>query len=171
MLWVGGWPLLMLSLFIREPYREQLLAGQTILCSLYPRKYNFHTATAVFLIFYFTHPESHTEHVYTQVMQHAVVFCAVSSQYIAPQHAWPIWTLAAWSTRWLATSTIFDAPLRTCVKCALFAASSSGPWQTNHDFKWCWVLFTHEITWAFLPIQILYEVYAGEKKINPMNIV
>ena len=171
MIWLGGWPLLILSLFVHEPYREQLLAGQTIVCSMYPEKYNFHTATVIFVIFYFIHPSVHSEHIYTLVLEHIIVACAVVSQYVAPRYTWSIWTLAAWSTRWLTTYSIFDSPFRTCLKCLLFAGSSSGPWETNHDFKWCWVLFTHEITWVFLPIQILYEVYAGKKKINPLNIV
>lgn len=171
MAWIGGWPLLCISLFVHEPYREQLLAGQTLLCSLFRKQHNFHVATMVFVIFYFTHRPVHGENVYAEILKHVVVACAVGSQYIDERYSVPIWTLAAWSTRWLSTTSIFDTPARSVVKCIIYAAVTRGPWHKRADFKWCWVLFTHEIAWVLLPVQILFEVYNNKKKINTLDIV
>ena len=170
MSWIGGWPLLLLSLFAHEPYREQLLAGQTILCSIVRKQHNFHIATLIFLIFYFSHRQTHFNNIQAEILQHVIVGCAVSSQYINSTYSIPIWTLAAWSTRWLSTYSIFDTPLRSMIKCIIYAIVTNGPWHRKTDFKWCWVLFTHEITWLLLPIQILYEVYS-KKKSDPFDIV
>ena len=170
MKWLAEWPLLVLALFVDEPYREQLIAGQTILCSLYPNTHNFHAATAVFVLFYFTHPYTHTQLIHATVLQHIIVACAVASHYVVPKYNRSIWLLSAWSLRWLATASIFDTPIRTCIKCALFACVSQGPWRSACGIKWVWLLFTHEVAWFLLPIQILYEVYSG-KKTNPLDIV
>lgn len=170
MIWLAGWPLLIVSLFADEPYREQLIAGQTILCSMYPNAHNFHTATAVFVLFYFTHPYTHAQSIHALVLQHIIIACAVSSHYIVPKYNRAIWVLSAWSLRWLATSSIFDTPFRMCIKCALFAGISQGPWRSACGMKWAWLLFTHELAWVLLPVQILYEVYSG-KKTNPLDIV
>lgn len=173
MLWLAGWPLLLLSLFVGAPYREQLLAGQTILCSMYPRRHHFHVATVVFVVFYFTHPETHIQNMAAEILRHVIVACAVVSHYLAPAYQLPIWTLTAWTTRWLPTASLFDTPLRSLNKCAVFVGVSRGPWRGQAmDTRWSWILFTHEAAWLLLPIQILYEVYFKTKKnTNTVDIV
>ena len=172
MIWLAGWPLLLLSLFVGAPYREQLLAGQTILCSLYPSRQHFHVATVVFVLFYFTHPDTHLENMPAEILRHVIVACAVMSQYLAPNYQVSIWTLTAWSTRWLPTTSIFDTPLRSFAKCVVFAGVSGGPWRGHPlDTRWCWILFTHEAAWLLLPVQILYEVYSKKKNTNAIDIV
>jgi len=169
MKWPIGWPLIVLSLFAREPYREQLLAGQTILCCMVRKYQSFHTATIICVMIYFTHqhniilPQS-------IILHHIIVVCTIASEYLDIQYKWVIWTLMAWSTRWLGTISVFDSPLRSTIKFIMFRCISNGPWAINETggLKWCWLLFVHELMWCLLPIQILYEVYYHNRN-NQIN--
>lgn len=164
MKWPVGWPLLILSFFTHEPYREQLLAGQTILCCIIQEYHPFHTATIVSIVSYFTHQTDTQAAPATFILHHIIVICAVASHYIDVDYKAIIWVLTAWSTRWLGCQTFFDSPLRTLIKCILFKGITSGPWANATGTKWCWLLFVHEIMWCLLPIQILYEVYHKKKE-------
>jgi len=164
MKWPVGWPLLILSFFTHEPYREQLLAGQTILCCIVQEHHPFHTATIVSIVSYFTHQTDIQAAPTTFILHHIIVICAVASHYVDMDYKAIIWVLTAWSTRWLGCQTLFDSPLRTLIKCILFRAITSGPWANATGTKWCWLLFVHEIMWCLLPIQILYEVYHKKKE-------
>jgi len=173
MKWAIGWPLLIIALFTHEPYREQLLAGQTIICCMTQEIWPFHTATIVCVIMYFAHQHV-TINAAAIVLHHIIVTCAVASQYIEQrQYKRIIWVLMVWSTRWLGTISVFDSPLRTTLKFILFQGVSTGPWSANESngLKWCWLLFVHEIMWCLLPIQILYEVYYYKKNQNAESIV
>lgn len=171
MKWPVGWPLLLLSFFAHEPYREQLLAGQTILCCIVQQYYPFHTATAIAIISYFTHQQIANVALTAFILHHVVVFLAVASHYVDTDYKAVVWALTAWSTRWLGTISIFETPVRTLIRCLLFRGVASGPWADSKGGKWCWVLFVHEIMWCLLPIQILYEVYHYKKKETFSSIV
>lgn len=170
MKWPIGWPLLILSFFAHEPYREQLLAGQTLICCIMPEYCPFHIATTISVISYFTHQLDVQTDPMTFVLHHIIVICAVASHYIDTNYKTIVWILTAWSSRWLSCQSLFVSPLRTLFKCILFRGIASGPWANATGTKWCWLLFVHEIMWCLLPIQILYEVYHQKKEEN-MSIV
>jgi len=165
MRWPFGWPLLILALFAHEPYKEQLLAGQTIICCMTQQLWPFHTATVISIIIYFTHQDVRILSS-AIILHHLIVVCAIVGQYLEFKYKGIIWVLMIWSTRWLGTISIFYSPIRSTIKFILFRCIANRPWSENNKYglKWCWILFTHEIMWCLLPIQILYEVYYCNKK-------
>lgn len=173
--WIVGWPLLILSLFIDDPFREQILAAQTIVCALVQKRKTFHLATLVFIVCYFTQPPVHEHPSYVLIIHHLVIIGAIVSPYLIPNYQFFTWVIMAWSIRWLGSISLFETPFRTSTKCLLYVVIVRGNWgmkSTQLAHKWCWILFVHEVMWCFLPIQILYEVYAfRKKKVDNINIV
>ena len=148
--------------------QEQCIAAQTLLCCmLSDRPQSFHIATMVVVIAYFTQ-QGHHDSVTALVIHHLMVLLAVVIQYRKTKFAPLCWTALCWSARWLGTLLLFglhEHPVRGCVKCLLFFAvvysrqSWGVPYVVADGFKWCWILVVHEVAWACIPVQMLYEVY------------
>mgnify|MGYP006126666511 FL=1 len=172
MIWLLGWPVLLVGLFLPEPYREQSIAIQTILCTLFPVKYTFQLVTLIFVAFYFVRHRSHDD-IPIQILHHCIVVCTILLQYMEKKYQIFSWCLLAWSARWLGSINIYDQPFRTSIKCLLLMIVLKGRWRTKcpHNFgdelKWCWVLFVNECMCLLLPVQILYEVYVFKQNSVP----
>lgn len=169
MIWqVLGWPLICVSFFMPHTIQEQCIAAQTILCGIMADKpQSFHIATVVLVISYFTQ-EGHNNTMPALILHHIIVAVAILIQYTNTKWALLMWTALCWSARWLGTLLLFgprEHPLRGCIKCLLFftvvySRQSWGvPYAITDAFKWCWILIVHEIAWACIPVQMLYEVY------------
>jgi len=164
MRWAIGWPFLILSLFLTEPFREQVLALQTIICTFFGKGYTFQLLTLIFVISFFIETQMH-DNITVQILHHCIVLCTVIVQYIDNKHRYFCWCLLLWSVRWLGSVNIYDQPIRTSIKCIVLVLVLKGRWRPalerplSEEFKWCWVLFVHEFVCLLLPVQLLYEVY------------
>lgn len=166
MKWVIGWPFLFFSLFLPEPYREQSLAVQTIICTLFDKMYTFQLVTFFFVLSYFVETKLH--HILSvQILHHVVIVCTIIVQYMEPKYQYFCWCLVGWSTRWLGSVNMYAQPVRTLLKCIVLLFVLKGKWRHTRqcnlkdELKWCWILFVHESLCVFLPVQILYEVYSN----------
>ena len=171
MKWVIGWPFLILSLFLPEPYREQSLAVQTIICTFFNQMHTFQLMTFIFVLSYFVESKLHNIPS-IQLLHHVIIICTVVVQYIEPKYQYLCWCLVGWSTRWLGSVNMFEQPFRTLIKCIMLLVVLKGKWRSTvnlewkDELKWCWILFVHEIMCILLPIQILYEVYSHNEQKN-----
>lgn len=171
MKWILGWPFLLLSLFLPEPYREQSLALQTIICTFFKcRQYTFQLLTFIFVLSYFVETKLH-KILSVQILHHVIIACTVVVQYIEPQYQYFCWCLVGWSTRWLGSVNMYVQPIRTFFKCCVLLIVLKGKWRLSRkcewkdELRWCWILFVHELMCILLPVQILYEVYSRKEQV------
>lgn len=161
MIRLASWILLLLHFFMDEPYREQLLALQTVCCTLMPELKPLHIVTFFTVVIYFVRIE-HQPVFWISIIHHAIVCCCILGEYYFQKwHAWS-WVILCWSIRWLSSiDTYRDHPARACLRCIVFALVAQKQFvKTFKDgFKWSWILLVHEIAWLALPFQMLYEVY------------
>lgn len=172
MLWRPlAWALLLLHFFFPEPFREQILAVQTVFSASHRRFDAVHIATVFVTVFYFVKTEHHW-HWLTFACHHAVVLgCTLSEYYFHEWRYWS-WILLCWSVRWLASLDMYASPLHGAIRCAMFGIVSRGDMLMSRrrvttfrdGFKWCWILMVHELAWVFLPAQMLYEVYKPTRR-------
>lgn len=163
--WAVGWPLLILSFLLPEPFKEQLLAAQTVLCVVARQRQPFHLITFLCVISYFTQTqEPLLASLNVHLLHHSIVLCTIFVQYLEQKYQLFCWTLLLWSTRWLGSVNLFSQGVRSLMKCLLLTCVLQGKWRREdtlqNELKWCWILFVHESTWCLLPVQMLYEVYA-----------
>jgi hypothetical protein len=172
MQWILGWPLLILSLYLHEPYREQVLAAQTIVCTIIEEKRPFKIITMIYVALYFTQLSEKHHPINIIILHHVIILCISIIQYTNPNYKVLCWTLIIWTSRWLGSVNIYAQPIRTTIKSIVLAGLIQGNWGVRNEerdgLKWSWILFVHEIAWCVLPIQILYEVYYKNKQENRM---
>lgn len=162
MIWRAlSWCLLFTHFFAHEPYREQILAVQTITCALQPTFNSLHIITFIIAILYFVQTE-HRPDIWISVVHHLVVACCILCEYYMKEwHLWS-WLVLCWSIRWLSSIHLYqEHPIRACIRCMVFAILVQKRFTKTfkEGFKWCWILLVHEIAWCALPFQMLYEVY------------
>ena len=166
--WIG-WPLLLCHFFLEEPWKECILALQTILCALLiHNKHTYHIATLV-IAFQYIVCQDQGGSIFSMIMYHTLLFCAVCAQYAFRDQGVSFWVALAWSMHWLGS---LSAPAwRHVVKCLLFhqvASTCLVGKKIIHGFKWSWIVVSHEISWCMIPVQMLYEVYI-EKDTHVQN--
>lgn len=145
------------------PYREQLLALQTVLVTAAPRLEGFHTATAIVTLLYILGVTEMDSVLVPTVLHHVAVFVAVMSEFYFPEWRCSCWVLLGWSMRWMNPSNLY-APgligaLRAVCRCVLFGAVSYTNFSVAKSVRWCWIFLVHESFCLLVPIQMLYEVY------------
>jgi len=167
MIWICGWPLIFLHLFIHEPYREIVIAAQTFICTILYEK-NIPTSDPIFTITlfvvltYFAQSEHAYQHMSTFIMHHIIVVLAILTNYIAQEWKVFIWCILLWSIRWLSSMDIYtQTPIRVSCRFFMFFLLSREPFGSS--YKWYWVLIVHEFAWFLIPVQMLYEVYKNKK--------
>lgn len=162
MLWrAGGWLLLLLHFFFPPPYREQILAIQTVLCTLSPQTQPFHVATVIVCLLYLI---GLTEIEYAAVpmlLHHVAVFVSVISEFYFREWRYTCWVLLCWSLRWMNPSNIYvDHPVRALFRCVLFGLLVQRDFSIDKSVRWCWIFMVHECFCILVPVQMLYEAYA-----------
>lgn len=160
-----AWVLLILHFFVHEPYREQVLAIQTLVCVLCKDLKPLHIVTFFVIIIYFVETH-HVWLLWSQCVHHAVVACCIVGEYyVKDWNFWP-WLLLCWSIRWLSSVNMYDQiPVRASLRCIIFGLVAQKRFaKTFKDgFKWCWILLVHEAMWILLPCQMLFEIYKKKK--------
>lgn len=160
-----AWTLLLVHFFVHEPYREQLLAVETILCAMCKDRKPLHIVSFFVVVIYFVQ-SSHEWILWTQCLHHFVVLCSILAEYyVSEWHLWS-WITLCWSIRWLnSVSMYYEHPLRAALRCVVFGFVAQRRFaKTFKDgFKWCWILLVHEFAFVMLPVQMLYEVYQRKK--------
>ena len=156
--WIG-WPLLLIHFFIREPWRECVLAIQTLICGFVETKHTYHIATLIVTFQYIACPEQNSSP-FSMLMYHTLLFGAVCAQYAFRERGMAFWFALAWAMHWI--GSLETPPWRQSLKCLLFHQVTSTCLVGKplvHGFKWSWLIISHEIAWCLLPLQMLYEVY------------
>lgn len=163
MLWkFVGWPILLLHFFFPNPYREQLLAIQSLCMTFSPCVYPYHVATSVVLLLYLINLNESSVDLVLELLHHVGVFVAVVSEFYFREWRYTCFMLLFWSLRWMNTSNIYvDHPFRACLRCVLFGLVVCRDFSLERSFRWCWILIVHEFFCIFIPVQMLYEVYVG----------
>lgn len=163
MLWkIGGWILLLIHFFFPNPYREQLLAIQTVLITFCDRLMPFHIATYIVLLLYLLNLNESSVDVVIELMHHVVVFVAVISEFYFREWRYTCWVLLLWSLRWMNVSNIYvDHPFRAFFRCVVFGLVVIRDFEVERSLRWCWIFLVHEFFCIFVPVQMLYEVYVG----------
>lgn len=159
-----SWLLLVLHYFLPEPYREQVLALQSIVCVTMPTFDAVHIASLFSLVLYFIHAEQDPA-LPMIILHHIVVACCILSEYYFHNNPYWTWIILFWCIHWLSTVDAYDHhPIRSAIKFVLFAfVTRLQCVKTLKDgLKWSWILLVHEIGWCALPVQMLYEVYIRE---------
>lgn len=160
-----AWTLLLVHFFVHEPFREQVLAVETIVCALSKDLKPLHIVNFFVIIIYFVQT-SHHWMVWSQCAHHAIVaVCIIGEYYLKEWHFWS-WVLLCWSIRWLSSvSMYYQHPVRAALRCVLFGLVAQKRFaKTFKDgFRWCWILLVHEIALCALPFQMLYEIYRKKK--------
>lgn len=157
--WIG-WPLLLLHFLIEEPWRECVLAIQTLICGVVESKHTYHIATLVVTFQYIACPEQDASF-FMAIMYHTLLFGAVCAQYAFRERGMAFWFALAWSMHWIGSASMHP-PWRHVAKCVLFhqvASTCLVGKPLIHGFKWSWLIISHELAWCLIPVQMLYEVY------------
>lgn len=173
MLWrLGGWFLLLMHLFFPEPYREQLLAAQSIFITLAPKIMSFHIASALLCLLYVCQTDDIAFEWAAFILHHLLVFVFVISEYYFNEWRYTFGCVLFWSIRWMNTTNIYaEHPIRGCVRCLLFGFLTARQFSCVHALKWCWIFFVHEFCYVCIPVQMLHEVYFGRSVANTEEIV
>lgn len=172
MIWrVALWGLLVSHFFAAEPFREHIFAVQTVLCAIHSRLTPIHIVTVFMAVIYFVQTE-HRWIWWTFLVHHVIVAGCVVGEYAFKEWRHWNWILLGWSVRWLSSLDIYDSPIRATIRCVVFGLVARGRFaKTFKDgFKWCWILLVHELAWAFLPLQMLYEVYMHKETELPVTV-
>lgn len=163
MLWVCGWPLIFIQLYVPEPYKEMAIALQTFVCAIL-KKQNIPFTDSTFaitlfiILTYFTQTEQRHQNLITLVLHHVIVAITSISNYILEDWKYILWCMLCWSIRWLSSIHIYQqSPIRVSIRIFLFFLLSRKPF--GDPYRWYWILLVHEITWVLIPVQMLYEVY------------
>lgn len=160
-----AWGLLLVHFFVHEPFREQMLAIQTVVCALCKDLKPLHIVTFFVVVIYFVQT-SHEWLLWSQCLHHFVVLsCILAEYYISDWHTWS-WILLCWSIRWLGSvSMYYQHPLRAAIRCIVFGLVARPRFANSFKdgFKWSWILLVHELAFVMLPVQMLYEVYKRKK--------
>jgi len=163
-----AWTLLVVHFFVKEPLREQILAVQTVVCSLCLELKPLHVVSFFVIVIYFLQT-SYEWFLWSQCVHHAVVgACILGEYYFKEWHFWS-WILLCWSVRWLnSISMYYQHPIRSAARCIVFGFVAQKQFaKTFKDgFKWSWILLVHELALLLLPVQMLYEVY--KFRISPL---
>tara|TARA_B110001450_G_C17441844_1_gene408282 strand:- start:20 stop:547 length:528 start_codon:yes stop_codon:yes gene_type:complete len=169
MLWkVGGWFLLLIHFFFPEPYREQILAFQTILITFSPKILSFHIATGIIVCLYLLNLNESSIDIVAELAHHAAVFIAVISEFYFRAHRYTCWVLLFWSLRWMNVSNIYvESPWHAFVRCCIFGFVVHRDFSLDRAIRWCWVFIVHEFFCIFVPVQMLYEVYHSSVVLRP----
>ena len=169
---LSGWCLLCLHFFFPEPYREQILAAQTIITSCSDSLLPFHIATAIVVLLYIIQAGDLAFEWSAFILHHVLVFIFVMTEYY--HRKWRLTCTCAlfWSIRWMNSSNIYlEHPFRGCLRCVLFGVLSARKYCWHGALRWCWIFFVHEFCYVCIPIQMLYEVYFDKHIINDEDIV
>tara|TARA_B100000683_G_scaffold218506_1_gene214786 strand:- start:767 stop:1276 length:510 start_codon:yes stop_codon:yes gene_type:complete len=162
-----AWALLLIHFFLPEPFREQVLAIETIVAATNRNMRAIHMVSIFVVVVYFVKTEHHW-HWSTFLCHHAIVLgCTLSEYYFKDWRYWT-WILMAWSVRWLASLDIYAFPLRACARCIVFGVVAGQNPSIGAGFKWCWILMVHELAWFLLPMQMLYEAYKRKPTLDSL---
>lgn len=167
-----AWLLLVLHFFLDEPFREQVLAIQTLVCVMCHDLKPLHIVTFFVIVIYFVQTE-HIWLLWSQCVHHIVVACCIIGEYyVKDWNFWP-WLLLCWSIRWLSSVNMYHQhPLRASLRCIVFGLVAQKRFaKTFKDgFKWCWILLVHECALLVLPFQMLFEIYK-RKPLDSASVV
>jgi hypothetical protein len=165
MLWeFGGWLLLLCHFFFPDPYREQLLAAQTVFIAFCPKLMSFHVATGIIWLLYLLNLNESSLDLVVELAHHVAVFISVISEFYFKKWRWTCWIFLCWSLRWMNPSNIYvDHPLRAVLRCVLFGLVTQRNFSLDGSIRWCWIFLVHEGFCILVPIQMLYSVYAVQK--------
>ena len=161
MLWeFGGWLLLLGHFFFPDPYREQLLAVQTVLITFCPKVMSFHVATGIIWLLYLMNLNESSLDLVVELAHHVAVFITVLSEFYCREWRYVCWVTLFWSLRWMNVSNIFvTSPWRAFFRCCVFGFVVHRDFSVDRSIRWCWVFIVHEFFCIFVPFQMLYEVY------------
>jgi len=173
MLWkIGGWVLLTSHFWWDAPYREQILAVQTVLSTFAPSLMPFHLATAFVVFLYLVQLGDTVTELVPLVLHHVIVFISVLSEYYFKEWRYACCVVLCWSVRWMNPSNIYlEHPLRGMFRCVLFGALISRRFSLESAMRWCWLFLVHEALYIFVPVQMLYEVYMKKRPRAVVEIV
>ena len=166
MLWwkFGGWILLLSHFFFPSPYREQILAVQTVLISFSHQLMPFHMATGIITsMFIFGMTTTETD-VLPTLLHHVAVFISLISEFHFKEWRWTCWIFLCWSLRWIHPSNVYsDHPLKAFFRCVVFGFVTQRNFSFETSIRWCWTFMVHEGFCILIPIQMLYSVYIVQK--------
>jgi hypothetical protein len=173
MLWkIGGWVLLISHFWWDAPYREQILALQTIISTLAPSLMPFHLATVFVVFLYLVQLGDNVTEFVPLVLHHVIVFISVLSEYYFKEWRYTCAVVLCWSMRWMNPSNIYlEHPLRAMLRCILFGVLISRQFSLERAIRWCWLFLVHESLYIFVPVQMLYEVYMKKRPRAVVEIV
>ena len=161
---LAGWPLLLAHFFLPVPYREQLLAVQTVLISFCPVPMPFHMASGLVAFLFLLGLAEVDGVVLPTLLHHVAVFISVISEFYFKKWRWTCWIFLCWSLRWMNPSNIYvDHPLRAVLRCVLFGLVTQRNFSLDGSIRWCWIFLVHEGFCILVPIQMLYTVYVVQK--------
>ena len=166
-----SWLLLATHYFLPEPYREQVLALQSVTCTTLPSFDALHIASLFSVISFFIHADAEAT-IPLFILHHIVVACCILSEYYFHENPYWTWVILFWCIRWLSTLDTYDQhPIRSAIKFIMFAFVTrlQRAKTLKSGLKWSWILLVHEVAWCLLPVQMLYEVYV--RKTHPCSIV
>lgn len=166
MIWRSvAWTLLIIHFCVHEPFREQLLAAETVICCLCSNLTPVHIVSFFVIVIYFVQT-SYEWIWWAQCIHHAVVLICIFGEYVIKEwHCWT-WVLLCWSIRWLSSiGMYYQHPLRSSLRCVIFGLVAQKRFAPTFKdgFKWSWILLVHEVVLFVLPLQMLYEVYKYKK--------
>lgn len=166
MIWwkIGGWLLLFVHFFLPVPYREQVLALQTVLVSFAPKLMPFHVATGIIAFLFLLGMTETDTVVLPTLLHHVAVFISVISEFYFKEWRWTCWIFLCWSLRWMNPSNIYSAhPLIALLRCVVFGFVSQRDFSFDSSIRWCWIFLVHEGFCILIPVQMLYSVYVVQK--------
>ena len=158
MLWKHLAWFLLAAHFFDEPFREQILAVQTLVCHVSRPKTIAHRDffCDCHLLCANTTRMAIVVTMYTPCCSRVLYY---SEYFIKDWNFWP-WLLLCWSIRWLSSVNMYHQhPLRASLRCIIFGMVAQKRFaRTFQDgFKWCWILLVHECTLILLPFQMLLK--------------
>mgnify|MGYP006085576901 CR=1 FL=1 len=171
MLWkFGGWGLLLLHFFFPDPYREQILAAQTVFVTFCPTVMPFHMATGIIWVLYLLNLNESSVDIMVELAHHVAVFIAVISEFYFREWRYTCWLMLFWSLRWMNVSNIYvEEPWRALFRCCVFGFVVHRDFSVDRAIRWCWVFLVHEFFCIFVPVQMLYQVYMSRDVVVPSS--
>ena len=162
----------MAHLWWSAPYREQILALQTVVATLAPSLMPFHLATVFVVLLYIVQLEDNTTELVPLVLHHVIVFISVLSEYYFKEWRYTCGVVLCWSVRWMNPSNIYlEHPLRAVFRCVLFGALTSRQFSLEGAMRWCWLFLVHESLYIFVAVRMMYEVYMKKRPRPVVEIV
>ena len=157
----SGWTLLIVHFFVEEPIREQILAMESIVCSLCTELKPLHIVTFFVLAIYFIQT-SYEWLLWSQLVHHIIVAACIIGRVLHRKMAllvmdiaMLVYEMAFFYINILSTSNTFGIAMY----CVWFVAQKRFAKTFKDGFKWCWILLVHECALCALPLQMLYMRY------------